>query len=644
MALDHTVLATTVLWFAVIVIHVLSCAFYGAVAYVYHMLPDTQLSADMKAFQLSIDMKFFPVVVVFHAICSALHLGCFVEMGVQSIRHRRWYFHRTKVSQRTAPVASADQDVMAIKASTTDHSSGSRRLSLLTNSISRTASSAWQQAFGYAGFFGIHSKHFTLVFLVREVIETILQSAQAFNLSYYVPRIWLNRFAVAVVTMGCWSTPLIQHFCHHNPRLELILCLLFDVTLDFASSVGVTSALAMIYWPDYDPVVTNFEGTRWFDLAWYAHMTNEFQLLFIQTWIDFGSRALFAVTLLLCLDDVKFLAGDSYSVITRQPKVKTESRRAMRNRRIEMYAHVALVAWGCLILGFHSEAAFDNPSADCIVQARPWLTSKSACAYLAIDCQQHAGMVGAMAEVETKWSDLEPKFLSFLSLSSCPKLSMPPSIQAFTNLVGLYVINATLEDWSDQAALTKQHHPSLHHFAAVSVDLTKFGNGTSLPAGLMSRDFPPTLRLIYIASCKLKDLPIDLDKSWPVDVSLIMPANVFTKLPDVVPRLNLMRLIISANPITELPAALFETSSLNWLEILALPITKFPADVKLGSALRGISFQYSQVTVMPDWMLTDKFVDQVQVHGGGTPYCVQLQSQPQDAESVKLASRYCSLV
>lgn len=42
-------------------------------------------------------------------------------------------------------------------------------------------------------------------------------------------------------------------------------------------------------------------------------MTNELQLLFIQTWMDFGSRALFVVTLMLCLGDVKFLAGNSYS-------------------------------------------------------------------------------------------------------------------------------------------------------------------------------------------------------------------------------------------------------------------------------------------------------------------------------------------
>lgn len=126
-----------------------------------------------------------------------------------------------------------------------------------------------------------------------------------------------------------------------------------------------------------------------------------------------------------------------------------------------MYGHLILIAWGCLTLSFHSEAAFDDRSADCVVQARPWLASKSACAYLALDCMQHDDMVGAVTEVETKWSDLEPKFLSFLTLIKCLKLHMPPSIQTFTNLVGLYVINVTLDDWSEQAALIKQHHTTL---------------------------------------------------------------------------------------------------------------------------------------------------------------------------------------
>lgn len=643
MVLNRTTLATGVLWLVVISIHALSCVFYALVAYTYHAVPATVLSADLNSFQLTIDMKYFPVVVVFHAICSVIHLAFFLEMGIQSIWLRSWYFHRTNRSRRTAPASDENNGPIMVKPIKMSKVENLRNLSFVTRVIQSKTSSTWQSSFGYKGFFGVHGRHFTIIFLIREVTETILQSIQAFKLSYFAPRIWLNRMAVAVVTVGCWSTPMIQRLFHSRPRLELILCLLFDVALDFVSSVGVTTALAAIYWKDYDQTTTTFELSRWYDLSWYAHMTNELRILFIQSWMDFLSRALFAITLLLCLDDVKFLAADPTTIIHRLPRMKNESTRVTWNRRIETIGHVVLVAWGCLILGLHSEAAFDHQAPECVVQARPWLTPKTACAYLAVDCMQHEGMVGSAKEVEATWLELDAKFLSMLTLANCSKLSVPPSIQTFTNMVGLYVINVTLEDWSEEAALTKQHHPGLHHFAGFQVDMRKYGNGSSLPPGLMSRQFPPTLRLIYLYDCKLTDLPADLDLSWPAEAQLNLPVNAFTKVPEVLLRLNPTRLIMSLNPIVELPATLFETSSLNWLEIIAVPLTSFPSEVKLSSALHGVSFQYSGVASLPAWMLTDKFVSQVQVHGGGTPYCAQLQSGAQDAANTKLVSRYCSL-
>lgn len=644
MALDRTALATGVLWLVVIAIHTLSCAFYAFVAYTYHAVPATVLSADLNSFQLTINMKYFPVIVVFHAICSALHLAFFLEMSLQSIWLRKWYFHHSNRSRRTAPIPDSSTGpnmIQPVKRPSKVESL--HNISFVAATIQDKTSSVWQSSFGYKGFFGVHGKHFTTIFLIREVTETILQSVQAFKLSYYVPRIWLNRMAVAVVTVGCWSTPMVKRLFHNKPRLELILCLLFDVALDFVSSIGVTTALAAIYWKDYDRTTTTFELSRWYDLSWYAHMTNELRILFIQSWVDFLSRALFAITLLLCLDDVKFLAADPTTAIHRPPRAENESKRVTWNRRIETIGHVVLMIWGCLILGLHSEAAFDTHVPDCMVQVRPWLTPMTACAYLVVDCMQREGMVGAASEVEATWSKLDAKFLSMLTLQNCPKLSVPPSIQTFTHMVGFYVLNATLEDWPEQAALTKQHHPGLHHFAGFHVDMRKYGNGSSLPPGLMSRQFPPTLRLIFLYACTLTDLPADLDLSWPAEAQLNLPGNAFTKVPEVLLRLNPTRLIMSLNPIAELPAALFETPSLAWLEILAVPAISFPSEVELSPALRGVSFQYSGVASLPAWMLTDKFASQVQVHGGATPYCAQLQSGPQDANSAKLIATYCSL-
>lgn len=656
MALDKTAIATVALWLVVLAMHVLSSAFNSVVAYVYHTLPSTVLSADLVVFELTIDMSVFPVVVAFHGLCAAAHLAYFLEMLVQSLRHRVWYFHRhtRKHASRTAPAPPSTSSTIAEAnehrgpTPTTDQlpatkDSSSRTWSVAAQSLQSKTSSAWERSFGYAGFFGVTSKHFTLLFLAREVVETVLQSIQALRLSYFVPRVWLNHLAVYAVAANCWSTPTIQRLVASKPRLELILCLLFDAVLDFISGVGVPTALGVTYWLDYDPVITNFPVATWFNLTWYAYMMNELQLVFVQSWYDLGSRAFFALTLLLSLDDVKFLAADPTIVLVHHKHKKSESKQARWHRGFEKTVHTLFIAWGCLIVGLHIEAAKDTVGVECVVQMRPWLTSQPACAFVRANCLSVTGMVGTAAQLESVWSKYDPNFVSILSISNCAEVHMPPSIQAFSNMGGLYITNSVLAEWSEAAALTKQRHHHLHHFAAVALDLSMFANTSSiLPPGLVTRDFPPTLRLVVISSCKLRELPADLDESWPAGASIVIADNMFTEVPAVVLRMKAIKVILSNNPIAELPATLFEIPTLNWLEIAQLPITALPADATPSASLHGIAFQKSNVTALPSWMLADGFADRVNVRGGGSPYCTHLQ-QDQDAKSAKLAATYCLL-
>uniref|UniRef100_K3X3K2 Uncharacterized protein n=1 Tax=Globisporangium ultimum (strain ATCC 200006 / CBS 805.95 / DAOM BR144) TaxID=431595 RepID=K3X3K2_GLOUD len=484
-------------------------------------------------------------------------------------------------------------------------------------------------------------KHFTLIFLARETTEIFLQSLQAYQLSAFVPRVWLNRVAVGVVAVSCWSTPAIQQIFSNKPRLELILCLLFDVALDFISSIGVPAVLGMLYYPDYDPQATNFNESKWFDLVWYSHLANEFQLLFIQSWYDLMSRVLFAMTLLLCLDDVKYLGSDSSIVITRPERMRAPGQRMKWNRRLEGLAHFFLVVWGCAILVFHAESAGGRYNFDCSVQVRPWHTSKTACAFLAIDCQQHDGMVGEVAEIEKTWTDIEPKYLKMISFMGCSELHIPPSIRTFPRLGGLYLYDLTLVEWPAEAALTKHDHPNMHHLAFVAVNMSTFGNGSVFPPGLVSTDFPPTLRLIFLAHSGLSDLPPNLDELWPRNINLVIGANSFTKVPEVLLRMHLMKLILNYNPLAELPARIFETSSLQWLQIVGLPMQEFPANVNINSALVGLDFSLTNVSSLPPWMLSPTFMDQVKAFGGSSPYCIQLQAR-QDAESTQIAAKFCA--
>ncbi|TYZ63268.1 hypothetical protein PybrP1_009459 [[Pythium] brassicae (nom. inval.)] len=86
----------------------------------------------------------------------------------------------------------------------------------------------------------------------------------------------------------------------------------------------------------------------------------------------------------------------------------------------------------------------------------------------------------------------------------------------------------------------------------------------------------------------------------------------------------MIKVIVNSNSIAELPAALFEIPTLQWLKITRLPITTLPIDVAPSS----VAFQNSNVTVLRRWMLADDYAERVEVHESVSPYCTSLPAKP----------------
>lgn len=135
-----------------------------------------------------------------------------------------------------------------------------------------------------------------------------------------------------------------------------MLCLLVDVVLDPVSSVGVMAILAAQYLPDHNTSTANFGIPSCLSNSlWYSYMTTEFRQLFVQSWFDLATRMLFALMVLLIMDDVKLLASvvDSFVSSSQDPESNLPR---FWSHRIETCVHMVIVAWGFLILGFHIEA------------------------------------------------------------------------------------------------------------------------------------------------------------------------------------------------------------------------------------------------------------------------------------------------
>lgn len=648
------VLATRALWAVVVLIHIICTVYYAFMALVYYSLPSTLAGDHMRAFGLVISFDRMPVIEGYFALCAVIHVVLLFEMVITSV-HRRSLAFYSKVGMKTVKKGARWLHQRFSKAAHTQVGASSqesprpRLATILGPRSTGRFDSNWERWFGFAGYFGVGGKHFVMLFLAREVLEATLQSIQAYQLSKFVPRQWLNELAVAIVAVSCWSTPAIQRLMSRSPRVELLLCLLVDLVLDIVSSVGVPVALGAMYLGDYDWTLTNFAYTKYSNQVWFANLNSEFKQLFIQNWFDFGTRALFAIATLLSLNDVKLLVtatapspdcpnGSSSRCVFRGRASVT-----VRQQRFETLLHAGLILWGAFILGLHAQSALKSGAdpSECLAAVRPWLVSAASCASLRIDCQAHEGMTGKAAELETRWARLDPHALSMLTLANCPALYIPASIQAFSGLKALYFRSSTVMEWSSDAALTGRHHFELRQLSFSAANLTPACDpSSSLPPGLLSNDFPQTLGTLYSFLVPLDKLPLNLHKIWPRRLSLLLLPGSFSTIPDVLPRLDPVRVVLWGNGLRHVPAELFEGPSIRWVDLAWNPLDDLPALVSPSAALTEISLLDTNISRLPVWTEDDSFRSRVVVKAARTPFCTQLAAAP-DAESHSLATRYC---
>ncbi|DBA04074.1 TPA: hypothetical protein N0F65_009421, partial [Lagenidium giganteum] len=62
--------------------------------------------------------------------------------------------------------------------------------------------------FSSTGLFGVASPHFETVFLVRETVQMVLQTLQAYHMSTVLAQTWINWGFSLLLVLNCWATPL----------------------------------------------------------------------------------------------------------------------------------------------------------------------------------------------------------------------------------------------------------------------------------------------------------------------------------------------------------------------------------------------------------------------------------------------------
>lgn len=622
-------------WLSIALLHAFCLIYFAASGWAYWRLPTTFLARTLQNYRITMRLRYFPFISVCHMIIAAAHLLCLMKMLINSFWRRQLTFvgrvsrPNIRIQRRRSTGAVENQAHQCI-----------RRWKHWSTKLT-------QKVFSRRGLLGVEGRHFELVYIAREILETLLQSIQAYKMSALLPRVYLNQMYVFVIIVNCWSTPIALHVLADNPPLARLICLLLDVALDFVSTIGVPATLIYPYFTRYDPEAGDFDYVLWYNDIWLVNMINEFRLVLISSWGELITRLIFSFSMLGCIGNIKTLLRPRYKSRTASmPPMVSHSRSSRRGSddavaehgtvslgtlspvvlrvsqsasatRYASISHVVFLIWGLLVMIFHIHAATHSESSSCALHVRPWLVSKPSCALMLFNCMQTPAFTGKTSELDSELAHMTERSLVHIVIRHCPHVEIPARLQEFHNLVGLKIYNSTLARWESDAALTQHHHPNIVFLFLVDVNMTY------LPSGLRSDSFPQKLMDIEIAGTNLTTLPEDLDQKWPHGGAVVFERSLFMSIPDSLLRLQVAFFSAVENQITSLPEQIFTSSKATTLWLNGNPIAALPTDLVPSESLQALRLTGSRVSTFPAWM-DDEFFGRVYVTAGDTPACSQV--------------------
>ncbi|KAJ0412582.1 hypothetical protein ATCC90586_006949 [Pythium insidiosum] len=575
-------------WLLAAALHAVCLLHYAGSSWLYTFFPTTTSSWLLTGYDLALPVAQFKRVSVVFAVLSALHAYALLVMAVASIRERRLSFSiggsTWKLFTRCRLKLAAPQ-------------SAGRSMS--------STSSAAQLVVGKTGLLGIASPHFDSVLLVREAVQCALQTYQGYLLSQLLPRPHLNRLFVACIVVNCWSAPVVKRLVRRDIPRQRVWCVAFDVALDFVSTIVVPTTIFVTYYEAFDVAKNDFSSDSYFVGSFLIRVVTEFQIFWVQSWLDLVLRVLFALNLINCLDVIKTMIrrrrDRAHAVKAEQPdKQPPPSGQRRVSHFLHAFGRAAFLVGGAAVLAVYLYAVTRREVPQCVLQVHPWLTAKPSCASLELNCPL-AGIAGAEADVDRILAALYEPSLVFVYLRHCPALHVPPRIRRLRRLMGLFIHNSTLERWGDEAALSMETHPNMRMFSLVRVRTDSF------PSGLLASSFPQKLTDMSLIDVNLTaaQVPADLDTKWSQVLYLYWEQSELLEVPAAITRLpQLVDLSLSGNHISSVPAALLSLPSLWALRINGNPVHALPdpSGLAVSPWLGYLSLESTQFTRLPSWL------------------------------------------
>lgn len=306
-----------------------------------------------------------------------------------------------------------------------------------------------------------------------------------------------------------------------------------------------------------------------------------------------------------------------------------------RWRRDGKRLEALLVLWGVAVAAVHvhaSTVAWSGASPGCLLEKRPWVALRYNCVVLEVHCALGLASPSRAQDVARAFAGLELAVLKSVIFSSCAALEMPPALQRLSGLETRKVFNSSISVWSDDAVLTAAAHAHVRFIYVVDT------NVSHVPDGLLSPDFPLTLRDVEFSGANLSGLPSDLPERWPrIDYLVIESSASLTAVPDVLARMQLRHLSLCSNAIARVPPFLLRANqSLQALDLAGNPLAHLPerdASDSDTTNLYSLTLGRTHVAELPVWMraLSTRSGAQLTIAAGGTPLCRDIPARATDA-------------
>lgn len=381
-------------WLALLVVHALAAGYNTAYALFYLELDGTYLNIVLEFMSLGMPAPYHHRIAAAYAVMAALHGVCLLLMVVGSLWHRSLRF-------TLQPAWLSSRIVLLTRSERTQDE----------KSITRAVAAAYHKLLDRNGLFGVDGAHFHRMLIIRELIETLLQSIQAYRMSTVLPRVRVNRFFVTLLVLNCFAPLVIDRLFKRNEPRKRFANLVCDCFLDLVVTVGIPTLIVLSYAGQYSPEIQGFPTELWYNDDWSARVQNEFQLVLVVSWSDLFSRIVFSWGLLSTSTSMKELlaysaSGNQIAVapttedITKTTYVGPSSasarvttsltasgvlrattitsmkmvmppekvRRQFKLKRV----YYVFMAWRLVVLGLHIHAEMRPTLPQCLLQVRPW--------------------------------------------------------------------------------------------------------------------------------------------------------------------------------------------------------------------------------------------------------------------------------